>query len=318
MEDEHQTTQGTNPSCASEVLATASAEQARPSTTTTAEPRELAPRAPDPLPAQPVPPMELVGRVARPTVAVVIPALNEADNLRHVLLRLPESVSEVILIDGGSSDDTIAVTRELCPTARILTQPGKGKGNALIVGFAAATSDIMVMLDADGSADPQEIDKFVGVLQTGVDFAKGTRFADGGGSDDITWLRRLGNAGFVTLANVLFRQRFTDLCYGLNAFWRHCLPYLELDCDGFEVEAVMNLRMAKSPLKIAEVGSFEFPRMNGASKLHTIRDGLRILWRIVTERVTGPVTPASEQVPGTVDFAPAESLSTPLEVPLPR
>jgi glycosyltransferase involved in cell wall biosynthesis len=217
-------------------------------------------------------------------VSVVIPALNEADNLRQVLPRLPDTLYEVILVDGNSTDDTVEVTRSLCPSAVIVTQLGRGKGNALSAGFAAARGDIIVMLDADGSADPGEIPKFVKTLQGGADFAKGTRFSKGGGSADITWYRRLGHSGLLTLANWLYGTRYTDLCYGLNAFWVHCLLHMAIDCDGFEVETLMLLRLAKSQLSVQEVGSFEARRIFGNSNLRTVRDGLRVLGVILSER----------------------------------
>lgn len=217
-----------------------------------------------------------------PTVSVVIPAFNEADNLRWVMERMPPMVSEIVLVDGGSNDGTPDVARELWPDATILTHPRRGKGNALATGFEAARGDIIVMLDADGSADPQEIPRFVQALKLGADFAKGTRFSAGGGSDDITHFRRFGNSGLVALVNLLYGTHFTDLCYGLNAFWRRCLPHVAPECDGFEVEAFMNLRMAKSDLRIEEVGSYELKRIFGVSKLHSVRDGLRIVRTIFT------------------------------------
>ena len=153
-----------------------------------------------------------------PRVSVVIPALNEAQNLPYVLPCIPSIVSEVVLVDGHSTDDTLAVARQLLPTIRIVKQAGKGKGNALRAGFAACTGDIIVMLDADGSADPNEIPRFVGALMSGCDFDKGSRFLQGGGSHDITLLRRAGNYWLSRFAHLLFRTRFSDLCYGYNAF----------------------------------------------------------------------------------------------------
>ena len=116
-----------------------------------------------------------------PQVSVVIPAKNEAANLRHVLPLLEESY-QVILVDGHSVDGTIEVARALRPDVTVVQQTRKGKGNALAAGFLAATGDIIVMFDADGSADPAEIPQFVGALVAGADFAKGSRFAEGGGS----------------------------------------------------------------------------------------------------------------------------------------
>jgi glycosyltransferase involved in cell wall biosynthesis len=173
---------------------------------------------------------------------------------------------------------------------------GKGKGDALRLGFAACSGDIIVMLDADGSADPCEIPKFVEALINGNDFAKGSRYLQGGGSYDLTGLRRLGNSGLSTLVNVLFGTKFSDLCYGYNAFWRYCLDYVEVDCDGFEVETLINIRMHKANFKIVEVPSFEQPRIYGASNLNTFRDGWRVLKTIVKERLTKNVQVISTEV----------------------
>ena len=222
---------------------------------------------------------------SRPTISVVIPTLNEAANLPHVLTRLPETVDEVVLVDGHSIDDTIAVAQAVRPDVRVVLQEGRGKGNALACGFAAARGDIIVMLDADGSTDPAEIERFVAALIAGSDFAKGSRFAPGGGSSDITPLRRLGNRALNGLVNLLFGTRYSDLCYGYNAFWRHCLPHMQVDCDGFEVETLINVRVARAGLTVAEIPSIEHERLFGESKLHAVRDGLRVLRTIVTERM---------------------------------
>ena len=221
---------------------------------------------------------------AEPRVSVVIPTLNEAANLPHVFAELPAGLHEVIVVDGFSKDDTIAVAQRLRPDVRIVLQERRGKGNALACGFAAATGDIIVMLDADGSADPAEIPAFVDALRAGADFAKGTRYAAGGGSSDITLLRTTGNRFLTGMVNVLYGAGYTDLCYGYNAFWRHCLPHMAVDCDGFEVETLINIRIVRAGLKIAEVGSFERDRLHGESNLRTFRDGARVLRTIIRER----------------------------------
>ena len=136
--------------------------------------------------------------------------------------------------------------------------------------------DVIVMLDADGSAKPEEIPRFIDALRSGADFAKGTRFAPGGGSADITTLRKSGNMALVTLVNKLFRTSYTDLCYGFNAFWVRCLPSLDVDCDGFEVETLINIRAARAGFRV-EVPSFERGRLHGVSNLNAWSDGLRVL-----------------------------------------
>jgi glycosyltransferase involved in cell wall biosynthesis len=226
------------------------------------------------------------------TVSVVVPAKNEAKNLPFVLPRIPPWVHEVILVDGNSTDDTVAVARRLMPSIHIIGHERKGKGNALMAGFAAATGDIIVMIDADGSTDPAEIPAFVGALFAGAQYAKGTRFMQGGGTADMEFHRKLGNMAFVMLVKILFGGSYSDLCYGYNAFWRTTLNPLQLNCDGFEVETMLNVRALKAGLRIAEVPSFEYKRIYGTSNLHAIRDGLRVLRIIFTEWVSQPLRPS--------------------------
>ena len=202
---------------------------------------------------------------------------------------IPPVVTEIVLVDGHSTDDTIAVVQQLGPAIRppihIIKQTGKGKGDALRVGFAASVGDIIVTLDADGSTDPREIPLFVEALLRGNDFAKGSRCVLGGGSHDFTLLRRLGNYGLRKLVNLLFRTRFSDLCYGYNAFWKYCLDYIEeIDRDGFEVETLIHLRIHKAHLKIIEVPSIEYRRIYGKSNLKAFSDGWSVVLTIVRER----------------------------------
>ncbi|MEK6276805.1 MAG: glycosyltransferase family 2 protein [Actinomycetota bacterium] len=220
----------------------------------------------------------------RPRVSVIIPALNEEENLPHVLERLPARLHEVILVDGSSNDQTVEVAIRERPGIRVLAQSGRGKGDALQTGFAAVTGDVIVTLDADGSADPAEIPRFVETLMAGSDFAKGSRFVGDGGSDDITAIRQLGNWALNTTANALYGTRHSDLCYGYNAFWTRCLPYISLDVTGFEVETLMTLRSAKAGLKVSEVPSYEAKRLHGKSNLKIWRDGFRVLRTIIRER----------------------------------
>lgn len=229
----------------------------------------------------------------RPSVTVVVPAMNEAKNLPYVAERMPDGIDEIVFVDGHSVDDSVDVAKRLWPKAMIVTQTRRGKGNALACGFRAATSDIVVMIDADGSTDPAEIPLFVDALVQGADFAKGTRFAQGGGSDDITFSRKLGNKALNGIVNIKFRASFSDLCYGYNAFWRRHIPVMNLPetgtseaqwGDGFEIETLINVRVANAGLKISEVPSYERDRIYGESNLNAVRDGFRVLRTIRSER----------------------------------
>ena len=230
------------------------------------------------------------------TVSVVIPTLNEARNLPHVFARLPDGLHEVIVVDGNSVDDTVAIARRLRPDVRIVIQNRSGKGNALACGFAVATGDVIAMVDADGSADPAEIPRFIQALLDGADFAKGSRFTFGGGSSDITRLRHLGNRMLSGLVNVLCGTKYSDLCYGYNVFWRRHVSVFGLPAetdvpiggrlwgDGFEVETLINIRIAQAGLKVKEVASYEYSRIHGVSNLRAPSDGWRVLRTIFAER----------------------------------
>ena len=258
-----------------------------------------------------------------PRVSVVIPTLNEAENLPVVMPRLPDGLFEVVVVDGGSTDGTIDVARQLRSDVRVVQQTGRGKGNALFVGLAAARGDILVTLDADGSADPAEIPRFVSVLVAGADVAKGSRFAQGGGSADITRARRMGNRALCHLVNRIYGTCYTDLCYGYNAFWADCLPALctprplyavdpALESplgEGFEVETVLNVRAAKGALRVWEVPSYELRRIHGQSNLKAMRDGLRVVRTIWGE------SPALSARYSPLAAAPADAVAGTLPQP---
>ncbi len=219
------------------------------------------------------------------TVSVVVPTINEARNLPHVLPKIPHWVHEILLIDGGSTDGTVTVAKELRDDVVVIEDLTPGKGSALRRGFEAASGDIIVMIDADGSMDPDEIGSFVSALLVGADFAKGSRFLHGGGTTDMEWYRRIGNAALTKLVRLGFGGRYSDLCYGYNAFWKSSLDPMALDAPGFEIETMMNIRALTCGLRVVEVPSFESERIHGTSNLNTVKDGWRVLKTIVKERV---------------------------------
>jgi glycosyltransferase involved in cell wall biosynthesis len=231
-----------------------------------------------------------------PAISLIVPTLNESRNLPWLLPRIPHWVHEVIIIDGCSTDDTVQVARTLRPDVRIIIEKRRGKGAALRAGFAAAQGDIIVMLDADGSMDPEEIILFVGALMSGADFAKGSRFIQGAGTTDMSLFRMLGNRYLTLTVRLLYSNAFSDLCYGYMAFWTKHVRILQSDCDGFEIETLINIRALKSRLKIVEVASFESKRLHGNSNLRAVPDGWRVLKTIVRERIAQqPAVPAHGQ-----------------------
>ena len=228
-------------------------------------------------------------------VSVVIPSLDEQHNLTVLLPRLPRTPDglEVIVVEGGDLERTRTLVDRLCPEATVVPQARIGKGNALVTGVSVARGDYVVLLDADCSADPSEIPAFTAALDAGADMAKGSRYLDTGGSLDLTGLRSLGNRGLSAVFNILFRRRFTDLCYGYNAFRTSSFPLLGLPDprtpaekmwgDGFEIETLFTCRAAAAGLRITEVPSLERRRLHGRSNLNAWSDGWRVLFTLLRE-----------------------------------
>lgn len=245
-------------------------------------------------------PEDTIRRLGR-RITVVIPAKNEARNIGWVVERLPSFIDELVIVDGRSTDRTVDVVLALRPDAVIVHDKRPGKGAALRAGFAAASGDYVVMLDADGSMDPLEIEHFIEALERGADLAKGSRFLDGGGTADMSYLREAGNRGLLILANLLFGASNTDLCYGFAAFRRHEIQSLTLDADGFEIETQLFMRATRQGLRVVEVPSFEAPRRFGTSNLNTFRDGWRVLMTMLRERGRPGVRPIGEPRTGLID-----------------
>jgi glycosyltransferase involved in cell wall biosynthesis len=218
-------------------------------------------------------------------VTLLIPARNEERNIASVLRRVPASVDEVIVVDGRSTDRTAEVVKLVRPDARVVAEVGRGKGAAVRTGIAEATGHVIVMIDADGSMDPGEIDAYLKAIEAGADLVKGSRFLPGGGTTDITPIRMLGNRVLLGLTNRLYSTNHTELCYGYMGFRTEAIRRLALVADGFEIETEIVVRSKLAGLNIVEVPSHEASRLNGESNLNATRDGLRVLRTIVGRRL---------------------------------
>jgi glycosyltransferase involved in cell wall biosynthesis len=219
----------------------------------------------------------------RSGVSIVIPTLNEAKNLPHVLSRLPNFVEEVIIVDGHSEDDTVKIAKNLLPNVRVIFQKNSGKGDALRCAFNHVQGEVIVQMDADGSMAPEEVPRFVEALRKGADVVKGSRFIAGGDSYDMTTLRRVGNALMTAVVNILYSSEYTDLCYGFAAFNKQAIQKLIpiLESDNFEIETEIFIKAKKLGLSVVEVPSIEFKRKSGKSNLNSFVDGYRILKTIL-------------------------------------
>ena len=221
---------------------------------------------------------------------------NEASNLKWVLDRIPSQIHEIIVVDGNSTDATVRTALEHARSPKVLHQNSKGKGGALSLGFANATGDVVAIIDADGSMDPSELDSFVAKFPD-FDIVKGSRYLKNAGSDDLTFIRSIGNKTLTKIANAWFDQEWTDMAYGYAVFKNTVIHELALTNydrlgsffghksygQGFEIETLMFVRAAKRKYKIIEVPSFEAQRISGSSNLRAIRDGFRVLITMIVE-----------------------------------
>ena len=228
-----------------------------------------------------------------PRISVIICTLNEEMNLPHVLPKIPRWADEVILVDGHSTDNTISVAKKLCPQTKVLSQPGKGKGDALKYGVEQATGEIIVTLDADGETPPEEMDRFVQSLLDGYDLVKGSRLSRRR-PYKMPRYRWFGNKGLALTCNMLYGTKFSDICSGYNAFRREAFLRLDLPCDarerGCSLEQVMIVRAKKAGMKVKEVPHTSNGRIGGSSVLGTyrqsVKQGFKDWFIIIEERFT--------------------------------
>jgi hypothetical protein len=136
-------------------------------------------------------------------------------------------------------------------------------------------------MDADLSNEPKELNLLVESIRIGYDVCMGSRFMVGGGSEDISKIRILGNKFFVSVVNLFFGSKYSDMCYGYRSFRKSIIKKLDLKEDGFGIETEININAIKAHLKIIEIPSTEKKREAGEAKLRTFSDGYMILKTIV-------------------------------------
>ncbi len=215
-------------------------------------------------------------------ISVIIPTLNEENNIENVLRKvnsiLQDTDHEIIIVDGNSKDKTVKIAKKF--NVKIIYD-NKGKGSALRKGFKAAKGDILISMDADLSNDPKELKLIISSIRIGYDICMGSRFMSGGGTEDMSLLRKIGNRFFVFLVNFFFKSHYTDLCYGYRGFKKSVINKLDLKEDRFAIETEINIKAAKEHLSIIEVPSIEKKRDFGTGKLRTFADGYNILKTII-------------------------------------
>jgi len=230
-------------------------------------------------------------------VTLVVLTLNEIDGLGHVFPKIPAAhVDEVLAVDGGSTDGTLAFFA--AHGVRTLRQRRRGRGEAFRVAVEEARHDRLVFFSPDGNEDPDDIPRLADGLGRGYDMVIASRFLPGARSeDDDHWLfpsRRWGNLAFTWLVNLLWPgpRPITDTINGFRAVTRDAFRRLGPDADGYAIEFQMSIRALQLGLKVLEILTVEAARIGrGVSKLSAIPVGFQFLSLMLREwtrpRVSG-------------------------------
>ncbi|HLE96294.1 MAG TPA: glycosyltransferase family 2 protein [Candidatus Thermoplasmatota archaeon] len=238
-------------------------------------------------------------------VSVLLPARDEEHGLAATLREIPYAAMrraghelEVVVADGASRDRTRDVA--LAWGARVVAQPGRGKGDAVRAALPELAGDVVVMMDADRTYPAERVPDFVARVESGADLVLGSRFRGRIEPGAMSWVHRLGNHGLSLLASTLHARRVTDVCTGMWAFRREPVLALGLESSAFEIEAELFARACRAGLVVAELPIHYRPRL-GRAKLGGVRDGLRIGSKLLALRVSRQprvATPARRRVPG--------------------
>jgi dolichol-phosphate mannosyltransferase len=221
-------------------------------------------------------------QAARERVTVVIAARNEAENLVAVLPRVCEICTDILVIDGASTDATAAVARR--HGARVISDAGRGKGLALRAAIPHITRDITVFMDADGSHDARMIPALISPIMHGkADHVTGSRLLGGsselhGGFDE--FIRLAGSSFAMACINRLFHTCLSDSQNGFRAVRTDVLRQLNLTDRGTTIEQEMIIKTLRGGWRLAEVPAHEFRRLHGTSCIRVGRAWMWYLWSL--------------------------------------
>jgi len=219
-------------------------------------------------------------------VSVVAACLNEAESILKILDNIPkELVDEVLVVDGYSKDNTFEIVKKA--GYNIIRQEGKGRGAAFKTGFKKVKGDLVVMLSTDGNERPGDIRKLIDEINEGYDMVIATRFGLGR-SEDVTFIRNIGNYILTLLCNIAGGLHITDSMNGFRILKRDAIKKMNIESDRFDIEGEITIKAGKLKFRVGEIPTVEDPRLHSDSRLRTFRDGYIILRRIIKEALREP------------------------------
>ena len=213
-------------------------------------------------------------------VTVIIPTLNEIDCIKNVLEELIKFTDgEILVVDGNSTDGTPELVKDL--GIKVITQDGKGYGDAMKTGLNHANGDIIIPFDADGSYDPKDISNLVEQIDDNNDVVFGSRYLPQSGSHDDTIIRYIGNWFFTFLLNIIHGVKISDSLFLYVAAKKEVFKSINMVSSGFEFCIEFPIKMKKAGFNYKEIPSFERKRIGGKSTVNAFFDGSRILWYLI-------------------------------------
>ncbi|MFM7890541.1 MAG: glycosyltransferase family 2 protein, partial [Actinomycetota bacterium] len=227
-----------------------------------------------------------------PSVSIVIAARNEAGNIEPLVRRIPQLAArqEVVFVEGGSSDDTwgaiqrvIAQPSSSGTTIKAFKQQGKGKGDAVRLGFSESSGDILIILDADISVPPEELTRFIDLLrQNSCEFANGSRLVYPMEKQAMQFLNLIGNRLFGVAFTFLLGQPVRDTLCGTKALWAtdyHRIANQRSYFGDFDPFGDFDLLFgaARLHLKIRDVPVHYKERVYGSTNISRFRHGVLLL-----------------------------------------
>ena len=208
-------------------------------------------------------------------LTLIIPAKNESDSLPAVLNEIKDYECKIIIIVEPNDIKTIEACENF--NCKIIRQSKTGYGNAILEGIKKVNTEFLCIFNADGSFDPNDLNKMLRKCEKNLDFIFASRYMKSGGSDDDTWITALGNFIFTKIGNIFFSIQLTDILYTFLLGKTKSFESLNLRCNDFSLCVEIPIKASRAGMNLIDIPSHERKRIAGEKKVNEFRDGFKIL-----------------------------------------